>query len=77
MDHFAHYLSSAKSKGFDVSMEYLEARQLLALQGPGARSALAQLSSLDFNTMPFMFTQTATVAGIFIILLYISYILML
>lgn len=60
MDHFKKYMS-----GFDVHMDYLETQQLLAVQGKGARNAVAALApSLDLSKMNFMTSTVATVAGI-------------
>ena len=51
--------------GFDVTMEYMEDRQLLALQGHGAAAALSRLApSLNLSHMPFMAGAVAEVAGI-------------
>ena len=56
------YMSDA---GLDVTMEYMHDRQLLALQGPGAATALARLvPSLDLAKTPFMRGAVAEVAGI-------------
>lgn len=63
MNHFKKYLS--ENSKLDVKMEYCGEQQLLALQGPGASSVLTELApSINFKTMPFMTTNTATVAGI-------------
>jgi len=63
MAHFNRYLK--EESNMDVSMEYLHDHQLLALQGPGAATALARLApSLDLAKMPFMAGAVATVAGI-------------
>ena len=60
MEHFKKYMS-----GFDVHMDYLETQQLLAVQGKGARNAVAALApSLDLSKMNFMTSTIATVAGI-------------
>ena len=46
-------------------MDYLAESQLLALQGDGAKTALAKLApELNLAKMPFMFGTPATVAGI-------------
>ena len=63
MEHFKKYLS--ENSQLDVKMEYKGEQQLLALQGPGSASVLTKLApSIDYKTMPFMTTKTATVAGI-------------
>ncbi len=61
MEHFKKYMS-----GFDVQMNYMETQQLLAVQGKGARNAVAALApSLDLSRMNFMTSANAvTVAGI-------------
>ena len=62
MEHFNEYLAGS---GLDVGMEYLDDRQLLAVQGPGAAAAVAELApSLNLKAMNFMSGTTATVAGI-------------
>ena len=62
MDHFNRYMSES---GLDVTMEYMDDRQLLALQGPGAAAALSRLApSLDMTKMPFMAGIVCDVAGI-------------
>lgn len=62
MDYFKSHIAKHK---LQVTMEYLEDSQLLALQGDGAKSALARLApSLNLVNMPFMTGTTATVAGI-------------
>jgi len=63
MDHFNKYM---KSSGLDVAMEYLDDRQLLAVQGPGAHAVLAKLCpSMNFTAMNFMTgANNVTVAGI-------------
>ena len=49
----------------DVQMEYMEDRQLMALQGPGAATVMQKLApSLDIKHMGFMHGTDATVAGI-------------
>ena len=62
MDHFKKYWA----KDLDVKMEYLEDRQLLALQGKGAVSILSKLApSVNFKSMNFMTgIDNITVAGI-------------
>ena len=59
MAHFKKYMSDYN----DVTMEYLEDQQLLALQGPGAAVALSSMCNLDFKSMPFMAGTVTTVAG--------------
>jgi aminomethyltransferase len=62
MDHFNKYLAAS---GLDVGMEYLDDRQLLAVQGPGAHTAVAALApKLNVKAMNFMSGTMATVAGI-------------
>jgi aminomethyltransferase len=51
----------------DVDMEYLEdSKQLLALQGPGAATAVAKLlpAGFDLVGMPFMTGRETTLDGI-------------
>jgi aminomethyltransferase len=62
MEHFKKYWA----KDLDVKMDYLEDRQLLALQGKGAVSVLEKLApSLNLKTMNFMTgIDNVTVAGI-------------
>lgn len=63
MEHFKKYLT--QHSDMDVKMEYHGEQQLLALQGPGSASVMTQLApSINFQTMPFMTTTVATVAGI-------------
>lgn len=60
MDHFKKYMT-----GLDVHMDYQESQQLLAIQGKGARNAVAALApSLNLSKMNFMTSTIATVAGI-------------
>ena len=55
MDHFNRYMAES---GMDVTMEYMQDRQLLALQGPGAAAALGRLApALNMSKMPFMAGQ--------------------
>lgn len=64
MEHFQEQM--AKFNG-DVSMEYLEdSMQLLALQGPGAATAIAKLlpSGFDLKHMAFMQGTDTTLDGI-------------
>lgn len=62
MKHFEQYM---KGSGLDVSMEYLGDRQLLAVQGKGAHTAVARLApGVDFSKMNFMTSTVTTVAGI-------------
>lgn len=63
MDHFNHYLKSSK---LDVGMEYLDDRQLLAVQGKGAHDVVAKLApKLNVKAMNFMTgANDVTVAGI-------------
>ena len=62
MEHFKKYWA----KDLDVQMEYLEDRQLLALQGKGAALVLEKLApSLNLKGMNFMTgIDNVTVAGI-------------
>jgi aminomethyltransferase len=63
MDHFKEQLAQFNG---DVTMEYLETQQLLALQGPGAAATVAPLisSSIDLSKMGFMTGVDCTIAGI-------------
>ncbi|KAJ1385441.1 hypothetical protein B484DRAFT_341658 [Ochromonadaceae sp. CCMP2298] len=62
MAHFNRYLKEFK---MDVTMEYQEDQQLLALQGKGAAAVAGRLiPSLDLQSMQFMTGTVATVAGI-------------
>ena len=46
------------------TIEYLDSKALLALQGPKAVEVLAQHCEIDFEGFPFMSIREATVAGI-------------
>lgn len=46
------------------TIEYLDSKALLALQGPKAVEVLAQHCEIDFESFPFMSIREATVAGI-------------
>jgi aminomethyltransferase len=60
MAHFKNYMS-----GFDVSMEYMETQQLLAVQGPGAAATVSKLApSLNMTSMDFMTGCDVKVAGL-------------
>ena len=63
MAHFNRYMDELK---MDVTMEYLEDQQLLALQGDGAKAVMSRLCpSVDFVKMGFMEGgQDTEVAGI-------------
>jgi aminomethyltransferase len=64
MEHFKKQMAQFDG---DVSMEYLEdSMQLLAIQGPGAASAVAKLlpSGFDLTKMAFMTGTDTTVDGI-------------
>jgi len=61
MDHFRKYLNPA----LEVEMEYLEDRQLLAVQGKGVAEVLERLvPTVDLSRVGFMTGLVATVAGI-------------
>jgi aminomethyltransferase len=63
----AHFEERMKSFGGDVSMEYLgDDVQLLAIQGPGAASAVSKLLSdgFDLSRMAFMTGVETTLDGI-------------
>lgn len=55
-----------KSKGKDVTIEFLETsdRALLALQGPTAATALQELVNLPLNDFYFMQTTTTEIVGV-------------
>jgi aminomethyltransferase len=64
MKHFEEQMASFTG---DVTMEYLEdSMQLLALQGPGAATAIAKLlpAGFDLVKMPFMSGTPTTLDGI-------------
>lgn len=66
MKHF-NSVKDAEFANADVTMEYLEdSMQLLALQGPGAATALAKLlpSSMDLTKMAFMSGLDTTLDGV-------------
>ena len=61
MGHFRRYLVPA----LEVEMEYLEDRQLLAVQGKAAAEVLQRLApAVAFGRVGFMTGLVATVAGI-------------
>ena len=63
MDHFRRYLVPAAA--LEVEMEYLQDRQLLAVQGKAAAKVLQRLApAVDFGRVGFMTGLVATVAGI-------------
>jgi glycine cleavage system aminomethyltransferase T len=65
MDHFRRYLVPAAGAALEVEMEYLEDRQLLAVQGKAAAEVLQRLvPAVDFGRVGFMTGLVATVAGI-------------
>jgi aminomethyltransferase len=64
MKHFQEQMNSFDG---DVTMEYLEdSKQLLALQGPGAATAVAKLlpNGFDLTNMAFMTGTDTTLDGI-------------
>jgi len=63
MEHFRTYMDAFDG---DVSFEYLEDRQLLAVQGPGAAQVVGRLVPDDFglDQMAFMHGAVTTFAGI-------------
>ena len=66
MEHFQSILTSEFADA-DVTMEYLQdSMQLLAVQGPGAVTAIAKLlpSDIDLVKMPFMTGRETTLNGI-------------
>jgi len=54
LKHLNEQLSHFKSQGKDVSLEVLENRSLLALQGPKSVETLSILTKLDLSSVPFM-----------------------
>lgn len=60
-----HMEESTKTQGMDVSLEVIEDRELLALQGPKAKDVLASLvEGVDLTQMAFMTVKEMNVAGI-------------
>jgi aminomethyltransferase len=64
MKHFEEQMDIFRAQGGDVAMEYLEDRQLLALQGPAAAAALAGLTDVDLGSLGFMEATEGDVAGV-------------
>ena len=61
MDHFRRYLVPAAGAALEVEMEYLEERQLLAVQGKAAAEVLQRLvPAVDFGRVGFMTGLVAT-----------------
>lgn len=58
------YLNAARKKGWDVSLEHMESRQLLALQGPGAAEVVRPLVTADLSKMRFMTSAEMEVGGV-------------
>ena len=52
------------SNGKDVSLEFLEERGLIALQGPESAKVLQHLTSVELSTMAFMTGATGSIAGV-------------
>ena len=50
--------------GKDVSLEFLEERGLIALQGPESAKVLQHLTSVELSTMAFMTGATGSIAGV-------------
>jgi aminomethyltransferase len=63
MKHFEEQLADFSG---DVTMEYLESMQLLAVQGPGAAASVAKLlpDGFDLTNMAFMTGTPTTLDGI-------------
>lgn len=62
----AHFQAELESFSGDASMEYIQDRSLLALQGPGAQDVMSSLlpASVDLTQMPFMTGGRMTVSGL-------------
>ena len=50
--------------GQDVSLEFMEDKGLIALQGPESAKVLQDLTSVDLSKMAFMTGATTSIAGV-------------
>ena len=52
------------SNGKDVSLEFVENRGLIALQGPERANVLQQLTPVDLTNMAFTTSTLSSIAGV-------------
>merc|ERR1712106_862105 len=57
-------LSELQAQGLDVSLEFLDDRGLVALQGPTMMECLQPLTNIDLKSLAFMNSRVGQVAGI-------------
>ena len=52
------------SQGKDVTLEFIEDRGLIAVQGPETSKILESLCKLEMGSLPFMSSTVTTIAGV-------------
>ena len=61
---FFAYLILFGSQGKDVTLEFIEDRGLIAVQGPETSKILESLCKLEMRSLPFMSSTVTTIAGV-------------
>eukprot|EP01087_Luapelamoeba_hula_P009351 TRINITY_DN2411_c0_g1_i1.p1 TRINITY_DN2411_c0_g1~~TRINITY_DN2411_c0_g1_i1.p1 ORF type:complete len:377 (+),score=64.23 TRINITY_DN2411_c0_g1_i1:270-1400(+) len=64
IEHLTTHVKEAQSNGQDVSLELIDDRSLIAIQGPTAGKVLNHFVDIDLNNLPFMYGMDMNVENI-------------